>query len=141
MGKKPKKAIVKSLAFEPITAESPELMVDRDLPQPPALDENIATVHLHTSSNHLSDGYDLELTARFGQERITLTSPDFEIEVDFAISKANIELHFFNCNYIHSEKGDGHGQEMTVKVKSQHVLKGNLQGSTGAEGSVELLAK
>jgi hypothetical protein len=98
VAKAPPKKTVKKTEPAPLTPvdDDRDLMVDRDYGQPEPLDPNIASVHIHTRSNRLKDGYDLFMDASFGKERVTLTSPDFEIKVDFAISKANIELHFDN---------------------------------------------
>jgi hypothetical protein len=76
--------------------EEPELIVDREFRNPRPLDRNISTVSLKTPTNNVSLGYDLMLSATFGKERIILFSD--EIEVDFSMDKANIELSFHHCD-------------------------------------------
>ena len=78
--------------------EEPELVVDREFRSPRPLDRNISTVSLKTPTNNVTEGYDLMLSATFGKERIILVSDEFEIEVDFSMDKANIELSFHHCD-------------------------------------------
>ena len=54
--------------------EAPELVVDREFRSPRPLDRNISTVSLKTPTNNVTEGYDLQLSATFGKERITLVS-------------------------------------------------------------------
>ncbi len=79
--------------------EEPELIVDLEFRSPRPLDRNISTVSLTTPTNNVTEGYDLQLSATFGKERVVLLSEDFEIEVDFSMNKANIELSFHHCEY------------------------------------------
>lgn len=79
--------------------EEPELIVDREFKNPRPLDRNISTVSLKTPTNNPTEGYDLLLSATFGKERVTLVSDEFEIEVDFSMNTANIELSFSGCDY------------------------------------------
>ncbi len=92
-----RKATAAQPAPEP--ADEPELVVDREFRSPRPLDRNISTVTLKTTTNNPTEGYDLQLSATFGKERISLVSDDFEIEVDFSMDKANIELSFHHCEY------------------------------------------
>lgn len=92
-----RKATAAQLA--PETRDEPELIVDREFKSPRPLDRNISTVTLKTPTNNPTEGYDLQLSATFGKERISLISDDFEIEVDLSMEKANIELSFHHCEY------------------------------------------
>ena len=94
-----RKATAAKPAPAPEPDDAPELVVDRDLRSPRPLDRNISTVSLKTPTNNVTEGYDLQLSATFGKERITLVSEEFEIEVDFSMNKANIELSFHNCDF------------------------------------------
>ena len=71
----------------PEHTDEPELVVDREFRSPRPLDRNISTVSLKTPTNNVTEGYDLLLSATFGKERITLVSEQFEIEVDFSMTK------------------------------------------------------
>jgi hypothetical protein len=93
--------------FAPEPADDPELIVDRELKSPRPLDRNISTVTLKTPTNNPTEGYDLQLSATFGKERIKLISEEFEIEVDFSMNQANIEMSFKGCDS--TEINDGHG--------------------------------
>jgi hypothetical protein len=93
-----RKATAAKPAPAPEPDDAPEPVVDRDLRSPRPFDRNINTVSLKTPTNNVTEGYDLQLSATFGKERITLVSQEFEIEVDFSMNKANIELSFHNCD-------------------------------------------
>jgi hypothetical protein len=75
----------------------PELIVDRDFRNPPPLDHRIASVWLRTPTNNPTDGYELLVSAAFGQEWVTLKGDGFEFLVNFGLLTADIELEFRDC--------------------------------------------
>jgi hypothetical protein len=125
-----------------IPDDEPQLIVDREFKSPRPLDRNISTVSLKTTTNNVSEGYDLQLSCTFGKERITLVSEEFVIDVDFSMNKANIELSFQHCNF--AEINDTPRVEEYHRTISEHAgkhssalakLAGHLSlGPTGAAG-------
>ncbi len=75
------------------------LIVDRDAIIQKSLDRHIASVTVDTRDNFLNDGYNVELSASFGCETITLISEGFEVEVDLSIRKAELDLSFERTRY------------------------------------------
>lgn len=139
-----RKATAAQPAPEP--ADEPELVVDREFRSPRPLDRNISTVTLKTPTNNPTEGYDLQLSATFGKERISLVSDDFKIEVDFSMDKANIELSFHHCEY--TEINEHPRVEEYKRTISEHAgkhsnalakLAGRLSGAaTGLTGKADL---
>ena len=104
-----------------LPAEEPELVVDREFKNPRPLDRNISTVSLKTPTNNRTEGYDLLLSATFGKERVTLVSNEFEIEVDFSMNTANIELSFHGCDYAEINIPQGGRVEEYRRTITQHL--------------------
>jgi hypothetical protein len=101
--------------------EEPELVVDREFKSPRPLDRNISTVSLKTPTNNSTEGYDLLLSATFGKERVRLVSDEFEIEVDFSMNTANIELSFKGCDYTEVNIAQGGRVEEWRRTITQHL--------------------
>jgi hypothetical protein len=128
--------------------EVPELIVDQEFKNPTPLDRRIATVALRTPTNNPTEGYDLLLSATFGRERVILKSEDFEIDVDFSLSTADVELQFVRCSYalINSDQG-GRVQEGKTTISERAGLQTMAAGnigidlSSGADGSVDAKAR
>lgn len=130
----------KSTAAHSVVADegAPELIVDREFKSPRPLDRNISTVTLKTPTNNPTEGYDLQLSATFGKERIKLLSEDFEIEVDFSMNQANIELTLKGCDSTEISTGDGARVEQYKRTVTQQIgdrshisaqLTGGMSGS------------
>ena len=113
----------KARAAAAITAveEEPELIVDREFKSPRPLDRNISTVTLKTPTNNPTEGYDLQLSATFGKERIKLISDEFEIEVDFSMNRANIELTFNGCDSTEINTAQGGRVEEYRRTITQQI--------------------
>jgi len=90
-----------------IAEDTPELFVGRQFKNPAPLDRRIATVSLRTPTNNPTEGYDLLLSATFGSARVILSGEDLEIDVDFSLTSADIELEFVRCEYAPVNTGDG----------------------------------
>jgi hypothetical protein len=133
----PKPAVAKKDTL--VEQEAPELIVDRDLHNPRPLDRRIATVALRTPTNNPTDGYDLMVSATFGTERVTLKADEFEIDGNFSLITADIELEFARCTYslIDSEQG-GRTEEWKATTKHKSTNHQKADGSVGAHlsGSV-----
>lgn len=116
----------------PLPQESLDLIVDHSHSQPRPLDVNIAAVHLRTPSNQLSEGYDLLLSASFGRERVTLTSEDMEIDVDFSTQKANVTIHPINstCEIIETTDGE-RTPETTITIKERNKKESTRTAQAG----------
>lgn len=104
-----------------VTSDEPELIVDREFKSPRPLDRNISTVTLKTPTNNPTEGYDLQLSATFGKERIKLISDEFEIDVDFSMNQANIELSFKRCDSTENNNGAGGRVEEYQRTITQQI--------------------
>ncbi len=78
--------------------EEVELFIDPNIAAPAPLDRAIANTVLRSYSNRYSDGFDLEVSAFFGAERVTIVGEDLIFSAKLAIKRASVELHFKNCN-------------------------------------------
>lgn len=106
--------------------EAPELVVDRAFKSPQPLDHRIASVWLRTPTNNPTDGYELMMSASFGQEWVTLKGDGFEFRVNFAVTSADIELGFRNCTASLIEETRLEEARTTVKEQSSAQNKYNL---------------
>lgn len=126
------------MAPPPAPAEGPpELMVDGEFKSPPPLDRRIAAVWLRTTTNNPTEGYDVALSAAFGKERVTLKAGEFELEVEFSLKTADIELSFIRCDQIllkSGENGQAEGWTTTRTEESAHGSQRKAGGSVHAEG-------
>jgi hypothetical protein len=115
----------------------PELIVDREFESPKPLDRRIASVWLRTPTNNPTDGYDLLLSASFGKERVILRAGEFEIDVDFSVKTADIELQFVRCTHdvINTDQG-GRIEEGRTTVSQRLGVEMKTTGNFGAVGSV-----
>ncbi|NHF73478.1 hypothetical protein [Paracoccus xiamenensis] len=97
--------------------EEPDFIVDYDVKAPPPLDPHIANVWLRATSNRFVDGYELEVSASFGEEMIPLEGDDFSLSVSFAIKKASIGLQFINCqpDSIFERSSDTYAREKSTE--------------------------
>jgi DNA-binding CsgD family transcriptional regulator len=86
--------------------DGPELVVENDLHLPEPLDHRIGGVWLRTTANNVTEGYDLLLSAAFGKERVVLKGNGYEIEVDFSLTSADLELRPLACSMAVIEEGD-----------------------------------
>lgn len=77
--------------------EITQLVIDEATKAPSPLDPAIANVFLNSISNRYADGFDLEVSAFFGTEAITLTGENLEVDLTLSIKKASLELHFKHC--------------------------------------------
>lgn len=93
--------------------DEPDFIVDHDTKAPAPLDPHIANVWLRATSNRYTDGYDLEISASFGQEMIPLEGDDFSLSVSFGLKKASINLQFKHCqpDPIFEGSGDMYSKE------------------------------
>ena len=115
--------------------EEPALVVDREFRNPRPLDRNISTVSLKTPTNNPTEGYDLLLSATFGKERVKLISEEFEIEVDFSMDTANIELSFRGCDYTEVKTAQGGRVEEWRRTVTHH-LGDQIRGTASLGGSL-----
>jgi hypothetical protein len=74
-----------------------EFVPDHDARGPAPLDPAIANVWLRSISNRYVDGFDLEVSANFGAETVLLEGGGQTLQVEMAVKRAIIELHFKNC--------------------------------------------
>ncbi|QDY69396.1 hypothetical protein [Qingshengfaniella alkalisoli] len=93
--------------------DEPDFIVDYDAKAPSPLDPHIANVWLGATSNRFVDGYDLEVSASFGEQMIPLEGDDFSLSVSLGIKKASIEVQFKNCQLdpIFERSGDTYARE------------------------------
>ena len=93
--------------------DEPDFIVDYDAKAPSPLDPHVANVWLRATSNRFVDGYDLEVSASFGEEMIPLEGDDFSLSVSFGIKKASIDLQFKHCqpDSIFENSGDTYARE------------------------------
>ena len=98
--------------------EAPELVVDRAFRNPQPLDHRIASVWLRTPTNNPTEGYELMLSASFGQEWVTLKGDGFEFRVNFAVTTADIELEFRDCTAALIEEARHEEAKTTIKEQS-----------------------
>lgn len=77
--------------------EEPDFILDYDTKAPAPLDPHVANVWLRTRSNRFVDGYELEISASFGEELIPLEGDDFSVSVLFSLKKVSIDLQFKHC--------------------------------------------
>lgn len=77
--------------------EEIDFVLDYDAKAPAPLDQHIASVYLQTPSNRYIDGYELQVSAAFGEEYISLRGENFSVEVQFSVKRASIDLQFKNC--------------------------------------------
>jgi hypothetical protein len=124
-----------------------ELVIEQGLRLPEPLDHRIGGLWLRTTANNVTEGYDLLLSASFGQERVTLKGNGYEIEVDFSLTAADLELKPYACSIFVIEEGDrSEDSKTTIHDHTSHESSwnahtgGNLSGSTSghASGSAKL---
>lgn len=121
----------RALAFVSVADDEPELMVDGDYRPPPPLDQRIASVWLRAITNNPTDGYDVAVSAAFGKERITLLAGEFELETEFSLLSANVELEFIGCNASQLKSSAGtHSDGWTTTHDEQvtHTVQRSVQG-------------
>jgi hypothetical protein len=116
--------------------DGPELIVDSELGSPPPLDPRIATVLLRTPSNNVTDGYDLHLSATFGKERVILRGGEFEIDVEFSLKTADIELQFVGCTY--AVINIDHVEQAKTRITQRSGFAAKTARTIGATGSFSL---
>ena len=108
----------------------PELVVDGDFRSPAPLDRRIAAVWLRTTTNNPTEGYEVSVSAAFGTERITLKAGEFELETEFSLKTADIELAFIKCDATLLTSGNGHHEGWTT-TRTEDVIRG-FQRKAGA---------
>lgn len=124
---------------------TPQLIVDREWKSPALLDQRIASVWMWTTANDVTDGYDLLLSASFGRDRVTLKGGGFEIEADFSLKTADVELRFAGCTKSMIDDGatipDARTKIKDVSTKeTKHGYSGCGQvavGPTGTSGKAQ----
>ncbi|WP_416369674.1 hypothetical protein [Tritonibacter mobilis] len=77
--------------------DEPDFIIDYDAKAPSPLDPHIANVWLRATSNRFIEGYELEISASFGEEMIPLEGDDFSLSISFGLKKASIDLQFKHC--------------------------------------------
>lgn len=126
-----------------------ELIVDDTIEPPTPLDPAIASLYLKTSSNRLTEGYDLSVSTFFGSERVQLVGGDFSVNVEISIDRAEVDLDFVRCRPSLIESDDDQtSDERRIKqrliAKSHHtgrgkfLLSGTATGNPEASGSGEV---
>jgi hypothetical protein len=103
-----------------------ELVVDGAFKNPQPLDHRIASVWLRTPTNNPTEGYELMLSASFGQEWVTLRGDGFEFRVNFAMTSADIEVEFRNCTAALIEEARHEEAKTTIKEQSSAQSKYSL---------------
>jgi hypothetical protein len=73
---------------------------DFDAVGPSPLDPHIANVWLEPKTNRFIEGFDLELSATFGEEYISLEGSGFSLEVQLSVKVASIDLQLRNCRSV-----------------------------------------
>ncbi|UWQ44976.1 hypothetical protein [Leisingera aquaemixtae] len=116
----------------------PDFIVDYDAKAPTPLDRHIANVWLDTTSNRFMDGYNLEVSASFGEEMIPLEGEDFSLSVSFGIKKASIELQFKHCQPapIFERSGDTYVREDIDRTQRGWVIGAEVAAGASASTSI-----
>ena len=114
--------------------DEPDFIVDYDAKAPSPLDPHIANVWLRATSNRFVDGYDLEVSASFGEEMIPLEGDDFSLSVSFAIKKASIEVQFKHCqpDPIFERSGDTYVREDIDRTQRGWDIGAEVEAGTSA---------
>lgn len=131
-------ALARVTATIPKADEPPELIVDGDYRPPPPLDPRIASVWLRTMTNNPTEGYEVAVSAAFGKERIKLKAGEFELETEFSLMSANIELNFVKCEGTllrSSAGGQGEGWTTTRTEELNQAANRNVGGNVLVEGA------
>ena len=107
--------------------EAPELVVDRAFKNPQPLDHRIASVWLRTPTNNPTEGYELLLSASFGQEWVTLKGDGFEFRVNFAVDSRPISSwNSGDCTAALIEEARHEEAKTTIKEQSSAQSKYSL---------------
>lgn len=118
--------------------EEPDFIVDYDAKAPPPLDPHIANVWLRATSNRFVDGYELEVSASFGEEMIPLEGDDFSLSVSFGIKKASIGLQFINCqpDSIFERASDTYAREEIDRTRREFGIGGEVEASASTDAPI-----
>ncbi|MEO3416391.1 hypothetical protein AAFO92_17200 [Roseovarius sp. CAU 1744] len=122
------------------------LVVNQDVEVPSPFAVQIASVSISSLNNYFDEGYELDLSATFGQDYIRLQGDDgVEIEAYFGINQAEVLLSFANSypthgphyhDYHRLDEKSVHVEKTTErKEKSSGNLGADLKASFGVENS------
>jgi hypothetical protein len=118
--------------------DGPELVVEKGLRLPEPLDHRIGGVWLRTTANNVTEGYDLLLSASFGKERVVLKGNGYELEVDFSLTSADIELKPLGCSMSVIEDGDrAEDGKTTIHNQTSRETRWAAGGKLEASGSTD----
>lgn len=119
-----------------------ELVIDSTARWPEPLDHRIAALMLRTRNNDVTDGYDLTLSATFGQERVTLKAGEIELTARLSIRSADIMLSFVGSDVnpidtddLNYSEGWTRTENETTNSRSKRQGKFDLIGHLSATGS------
>lgn len=131
-------ALVRTATPLPPVEDAPELMVDGEYLSPPPLDRRIASVWLRTMTNNPTKGYEASVSAAFGKERVTLKAGEFELETQFSLTTADIELSFIRCEATllrSSGSGEADGWTTTRTEDASYDIQRKVGGNLSLEGA------
>jgi hypothetical protein len=74
-----------------------DFFLDYNAKAPAPLDPAIANAFLRLISNRFSDGFDVEVSAFFGEERVFLSGEDLGLSLNMSLNRAALQIHFKNC--------------------------------------------
>jgi hypothetical protein len=118
--------------------DGPELVVENGLRLPEPLDHRIGGVWLRTTANNVTEGYDLLLSVSFGKERVVLKGNGYELEVDFSLTSADIELKPLGCSMSVIEDSDrAEDGKTTIHDQTSRETRWAVAGKLDASGSTD----
>jgi len=99
-----------------IQVDSKEYFIDYNAKAPAPLDPAIANTFLRLISNRFSDGFDVEVSAFFGEERVLLSGEDLELSLNMSLNRAALDFHFKNCEAsLLEDENNKRNEEWSIK--------------------------
>ncbi|QFT33169.1 Helix-turn-helix domain of resolvase [Labrenzia sp. THAF82] len=119
--------------------EHSELVLVRDDEYlvPKFLDEHVASVRLRTPNNYFNEGYDVQVSAFFGAERVYLTAGEVELSTMISLQKAEVVLDGIHSDLLVLDVPNTQISEVSQKTllersqsrKNQQNLKASGEGT------------
>lgn len=115
------------------------LIRDDEFIIPKCLDEHIASVRLSTPNNYFNDGYEIQISAFFGTERVSIYVEDVELSTIISIQKAEVVIQELRSQIsvlnVQVEQRDTEHKRTQVNEFSDSKMR---TGKLGGEGSASL---
>lgn len=98
----------------------------RDFSVPRPLDQHLLAIQLRTTSNSVSDGFNVLISADAGTSRINLDIEDTRLSIECSISQFQVDLTFPNCDVEYGKDYETYRASNSLTSSESVVAEENL---------------